>query len=240
MKIVLIRHAEPDYENNTLTEKGFLEAKALGKYYSADDFDYIYSSPLPRARLTCDAVIKGEKDVIECEWLKEFYHGININGKEECNWDLLPSFVAENEKKLKLFNKDEYLNSDLMKDAGIDQYAKEVLTNFDKMLEEHGYKRDGLNYKVIEPNDKTIVIFAHLGLNSLLASHLIHIPYWQFAQYFCFLTSSVTTFVSEEREDGIAQFRCYNFSNVEHLNKEGIKPSFAARFRETRNSNDRK
>lgn len=33
MKILIIRHAEPDYEKNTLTEKGFLEADALGLYH---------------------------------------------------------------------------------------------------------------------------------------------------------------------------------------------------------------
>ena len=29
MRIIFIRHGEPDYDNNTLTEKGFREAELL-------------------------------------------------------------------------------------------------------------------------------------------------------------------------------------------------------------------
>ena len=41
MKILIIRHAEPDYENNTITEKGWREAKMLAErldinYYDSD------------------------------------------------------------------------------------------------------------------------------------------------------------------------------------------------------------
>ena len=238
MKLVFIRHAEPDYKNNTLTEKGFLEAKALGEMYSADDFDEIYCSPLPRAKLTCEAVIKGQKEIKEEQWLEEFVHPITINGEKRLNWDLYPSFVEQH--KDELFDLNTYLSSPLMKEAEMDKYAKEVLDNFDEILAKHGYIREWLNYKVVNPNDKTIVFFAHLGLNSLLISHLIHIPYWQVAQYFCLLSSSVTTFVSEEREEGIAQFRCIGLSDVTHLTKKGMRPSFAGRYRETRDLDDRK
>ena len=37
MKITIIRHAEPDYENNTITKKGFKEADILGKYFKNID-----------------------------------------------------------------------------------------------------------------------------------------------------------------------------------------------------------
>ncbi len=33
MKITIIRHGDPDYENNTLTPTGFKEAEALGKHF---------------------------------------------------------------------------------------------------------------------------------------------------------------------------------------------------------------
>jgi len=236
MKLVFIRHADPDYPNNTLTEKGFLEAEALAKCYSSDDFDYIYTSPLPRARITCDTVIKGKKEVHEVKWLEEFGHPLKYKGKTIPNWDLLPTLIEENKDDLISNN---YLESELMKSGDISKHINEVISNFDKVLKEHGYQREGLNYKVINPNKDTIVFFGHLGIISVLISHLIHIPYWQVAQYFCLLTSSVTTFISEERHDDIAQFRCYSLSDISHLKKAGLKPSFAARFRETRLDDDR-
>ena len=240
MKIVLIRHAEPDYEHNTLTEKGFLEAKALGECYSAKDFDYIYSSSLPRARMTAEAVIKGEKPIIVKDEFVEFHHPLTIdeNGTKWNNWDLMPSFIEKN--KDELFDLDNYLDGPIMQTAEMKKYHDIVINEFDNILAGIGYVREGLNYKVTRPNNETLVIFAHHGLNSVLMAHLIQVPYWLVAQYFCALTSSVTTFVSEEREDGIAQFRCLGFSDVSHLEHAGLKPSFMARFRETRFSNDRK
>ena len=40
MKISIIRHAEPDYENTTLTANGFIEADLLGKFLKDENIDY--------------------------------------------------------------------------------------------------------------------------------------------------------------------------------------------------------
>ena len=52
-------------------------------------------------------------------------------------------------------------------------------------------------------------------------------PLWH---NFVALPSSVTTIVTEEREKGIAQFRCLGFGDVSHLYAADEEPSFAARF----------
>ena len=107
MKLIFIRHAEPDYENNTLTDKGFLEAEALGKVYSAKDFDYIYSSPLNRAKYTAERVIKNEKEIKYFDWLEEFCP----ERKEATNsiWDARPKFLNEYSD---LYDNDKYLDSE--------------------------------------------------------------------------------------------------------------------------------
>lgn len=51
MRLIFIRHGEPDYEHDSLTEKGWREAKLLAartKDWHVDDF---YVSPLGRARI---------------------------------------------------------------------------------------------------------------------------------------------------------------------------------------------
>ena len=52
MRILIIRHAEPDYYNNTLTDKGFVEAEYLSEKLKDSNIIHIYSSPLNRAVLT--------------------------------------------------------------------------------------------------------------------------------------------------------------------------------------------
>ena len=49
MILHIIRHADPDYPNNTITEFGKQEAEALAVYMRTLPLDKIYTSPLGRA-----------------------------------------------------------------------------------------------------------------------------------------------------------------------------------------------
>lgn len=228
MKLVFVRHADPDYENHTLTKKGFEEIEALGKHYSADDFDYVYSSPLTRAKLTAEAVIKGKKDIIYLKWLEEFSHFITIDTGKNIAWDFRPKYLSEHPELLK----EGYLESDIMKtcNENIKEEYDNVISHFDELLASHGYKREGSFYKVTKPNEDTLVFFFHFGLMSVLMSRLLNIPYTIIAQYFCSQPTGVTTFVTQEREKGIAEFRCLVFGDVSHLKEENQEPAFAGRF----------
>ncbi len=53
MRIILIRHGDPDYEHDTLTEKGIREAKLLAKRVAKwENIMQFYCSPLGRAQKT--------------------------------------------------------------------------------------------------------------------------------------------------------------------------------------------
>lgn len=52
MKLVLIRHGDPDYVNDTLTAKGRVEASLLAERTARMQIDDFYVSPLGRARDT--------------------------------------------------------------------------------------------------------------------------------------------------------------------------------------------
>lgn len=233
MKIILIRHAEPDYENNTLTEKGFREAKYLAEYYKDAKFDAIYSSPLPRAKLTAEALANGKKVIVK-DFLEEFWHQVYIDGRKCHNWDFLPSDI---EKHPELIN-EQFLTSEIGQSASLKPLYDEVILGFDKLLEEHGYKREGSYYKVTKANKDTVVIVCHLGMMSLLMSRLASIPYTTIAQYFFVVPSGVTTYVSEEREEGIAQFRCREFGNYDHLKVKNEPFSKFGSFAETFDTDD--
>ena len=94
MRILIIRHGDPDYKNDTLTEKGHREAALLAARYGKEKIDHFYSSPLGRARHTCDYVAKAhgrENDIIEQSWLKEFNHPLTLPSGRERNipWDFI-------------------------------------------------------------------------------------------------------------------------------------------------------
>ena len=52
MLLYVIRHAEPIYNPDSLTEKGKRQAEALGRRLSVNGLDKIYSSPMNRALMT--------------------------------------------------------------------------------------------------------------------------------------------------------------------------------------------
>ena len=73
MRVLIIRHGDPDYSIDGLTEKGKREAQLLSLRLQNEGISTIYCSPLGRARLT--AMPTAEKigvDIITCDWLREF------------------------------------------------------------------------------------------------------------------------------------------------------------------------
>lgn len=228
MKIVIIRHGDPDFKNSSLTKQGFKEVEALGKYYSDKDFDYIYSSPLIRAKLTAQAVIKNKK-IIYKDFLKEFIHPFKYKNELLINWDIIPEYMNNPDFK-DMYNLDTYLDNKMFKSINMKEKVNKVYKGLDEITKEYGYERVGKIYKVNKANDKTIVFFCHFGMMSVLLSRLINIPYIILAQHFCCLPTGVTTLVTEERRKGYAQFRLLHYGDITHLRKYNVKPAFSARF----------
>ncbi len=61
MKILIIRHGDPDYEHDTLTEKGRREALALADRLDKLSVAAAYVSPLGRAKDTAAPALDRKK-----------------------------------------------------------------------------------------------------------------------------------------------------------------------------------
>ena len=58
MKLLIIRHGDPDYETDSLTQQGWREAELLADRLEKLPMDAIYVSPLGRARDTAGVTLK--------------------------------------------------------------------------------------------------------------------------------------------------------------------------------------
>ena len=110
--------------------------------------------------------------------------------------------------------------------------------NFDKLLEKHGYKRNGNMYQAIKANNDTIVFFCHFALTCVILGHLLGISPMVMWHGFCAAPTSVTTVVTEERREGNAIFRMTSYGDTSHLYEAGEPISFAARFCECYDNKD--
>ena len=93
MRILLIRHAEPDYTNDSITEKGKREAMLLSDRIARYDIRDFYVSPLGRARDTAAYTLQkaGRKAEI-LSWLQEFRgkYPDPETGRLRLAWDIPP------------------------------------------------------------------------------------------------------------------------------------------------------
>ena len=100
MKLLFVRHGDPDYSVDSLTEKGRREAEYLADRLAAVEAAAYYVSPLGRARETAAYTMKRlGKSAVECEWLREFAPVIerpDAKGEKRIVWDWLPQdWLAE-------------------------------------------------------------------------------------------------------------------------------------------------
>lgn len=230
MKILIIRHGDPDYSIDSLTEKGWREAELLSERICKLDVKNFYVSPLGRAKDTASLILKKLNREAEVkEWLREFQPKIekpHIDGMR-CAWDWLPADWTEQKY---FYEKDSWADVELMKNARVQEEYDWVTTEFDALLEEHGYKREKQYYRVEKGNMDTIVFFCHFGLECVLLSHLLGVSPMVLWHGMCAAPTSVTTLVTEERRKGIASFRMSSFGDISHLYVAGEEPAFAARF----------
>lgn len=229
MRIMIIRHGDPDYENDCLTKKGREEAISLAEYLKNIKIDYFYTSPLGRARETASYTLEKFKSNGEiCPWLQEFDAPIlDDEGNKKITWDWLPEKWTSEEK---YFSRSKWHTTETMMQGNVKKEAEFVWKGLDDILKEHGYVREKNYYMAIEPNDKTIVFFCHFGVECVMLSHLLGISPMVLWHGTCALPTSVTTLYTEERRKGIAYFRMTAFGNTAHLEIDNIEPSFSGRF----------
>ncbi len=231
MKILIVRHADPDYEHDSLTATGWKEAEMLSEILVNIPATSYYVSPLGRAKDTASCTLdKLDKKPLVLDWLREFPPGIHRPDVPEiCSpaWDWLPQDWTKDER---FFSKDEWYNNEIMQSAGVKEAYEKVITGFDSLLSKHGYTRNGRYYNAENANNDTIIIFCHFGVECVLLSHLMNVSPMILWHGMCALPSSVTTVVTEERRKGIAYFRTLRFGDLSHLALHGEEPSFAARF----------
>ena len=135
MKLLLVRHAEPDYERDSLTEKGRREAVFLSQRLAQIPARAYYVSPLGRAKATADPTLKAVgAAAVECPWLREFDAPIcrpDAVEHKKVPWDWLPQDWTREEKS---FRYDQWHQIQAMLDGGVKTEYDRVTGELDAAL----------------------------------------------------------------------------------------------------------
>ncbi len=234
MKLLFVRHGDPDYEHDSLTEKGFREAEYLSeRLEKLENVRGCYVSPLGRAKATARPTLKKTGWAWEeMPWLQEFPPRIlrpDVPDRRSIAWDWLPQDWTADER---FYDKDRWSDHPVMAEAGVRTEYDRVCAGLDAVLARHGYRREGNLYRAERPNDGTLVFFCHFGVTCVMLAHLLGASPMVLWHGTCAAPTSVTSLLSEERREGAAYFRMNVFGDVTHLTAHGEPPAFSARFRE--------
>ena len=240
MKLLIIRHGDPDYVHDDLTETGKREAALLAERIAPMPIREYYVSPLGRARATAAPTLeKAGRQAVVYDWLQEFSIPIrrpDVADRSRVPWDWLPQDWLADER---LLSRSGWKENEIMREAGVGEAYDRIVAAFDGLLKSHGYARDGLLYRVERANTDTLAFFCHLGLGCVLMSHLMNCSPMVLWHGTAIAPSSVSVFHTEERRPGFAAFRAAAIGDVSHLYRAGAEPSFSARFCEVYGNGDR-
>ena len=221
MRLHLIRHADPDYLNNTITVAGHLEARALAKRFSIEGLDKIYCSPFGRAKDTMQYTAKALKvNPKILDWTQELPLQIpDTPWGCICAWDIPAEEFLKQPPKTRYENWHTYPWFD---GFDVKEMYNNIVKNSDHFLEQHGYKREENNYLCTSPTEEKIAVFCHGGLALTWLAHLLNIPVTVMWSSFWLPTSSVTTILFDQRSDQYAVPRCLGLGDTSHLYAAGL------------------
>ena len=232
MRLLFIRHGDPDYEHDGLTPTGEREAEFLVPRMAGETITEFFVSPLGRAKATARPTLEAlGRSAVECDWLQEFSIPVlrpDKNGEySRVPWDWLPADWLQDPRLLDPLR---WRENEIFTAEQVGEAFDRVTEAFDELLKAHGYVRSGLLYAAERPNTETLAFFCHFGLSCVLLSHLMNCSPMVLWQGLCMAPSSVTTVYTEERRPGIAAFRAASVGDISHLYARQVTPSFAARF----------
>lgn len=235
MRILIIRHGEPNYALDSLTKKGFYEAELLSRKLVGEHIDKIYLSPLGRAQRTADPTIKKTGLTAQVlPWLREFPGGVNhpyatrLHESTRCPWNMPPQMWTDVPG---IFDNERWRGAPFYEGTDIPETYEAICASFDAFLAEHGYVREGQLFHIrpgFEDSTETVAFFCHLGLGCALLAHLMHVSLPALWHSIFLPTSSVTTVLMERHLDApVAHARLVGIGDTGHLFAAGepVSPS---------------
>lgn len=227
MLLYVIRHGDPDYANDSLTERGFEQAEALGKRLEYSKINRVFSSPNGRARKTAEPTCRrlGLDMTIE-NWMSEDLN-TGLSHKEASGWCFwIDDALAKSDETLaygdRWYDAPAYADS-----VDPETRFREIMAASDDFTERLGYRREGRVYRVIRKNEEKVAAFCHMGTGLTWIAYMLGISPALFWSSFDISTSGVTILDFGRGEEGtISAPACLCHSDLSHMYEAGMSMEY--------------
>ena len=214
MRIIYIRHGEPDYAHDCLTEQGRLQALAAAERLKEEGIDEIFSSPLGRAAETAAAASEAlGLPVRTLDFMRELHWGSTDGSPIPADghpWDLADMLAAEGWNLTDpAWREHPYFSNNL-----VVAEADHVAEMTDEWLRTLGYERCGAYYRCCRPDDrqKTVALFCHGGSSAAAMGHILNLTF-PYACGLFHLEFTGITVIRLDRNPGRQALPCLELAN---------------------------
>lgn len=224
MLLYIVRHGQPIYGPDTLTELGRRQADALADRFAQTGLDRIFSSPLGRARETAQPTADRLGLPMKIEhWTREIWPEMTVMHPDGTR-QFCMALPAENYRSAQ--NKvlgDDWHTLPCLDTMEGKQAWDRVVRHSDNFLMRLGYRResDGV-YRVVRPNEEHVALFCHAGFILTWLPHLLCIPPHLFWAAFDVTHSGVTVLEFPNSESGVCTPKCLMLSDMSHILASGM------------------
>jgi len=223
MRLYLIRHADPDYERDSLTEQGRQEAERLAERLQAIGINYLYTSPAGRTKATAKyAADRLDISYQVAPWLQEPSHlKLEQQGQPYVIWDTFGETVRADPV---LPGSTDWQQRPPFDRPDLAQVWRDFQARADRLTADHGYSRVGGRYRPDRPNQDRIALVGHNGTVLLFLAHLLALPLPLVWCGFYAWPASLTTIHFESWSAEWAVPRALGVADVSHLYAAGLPP----------------
>lgn len=228
MILYIVRHGEPLYGPDILTELGQKQAQALVRRFEKNGLDRIFSSPMGRARQTAQPTADALGLPVKIEpWMREIWPELVLtqpDGRLCFVVDMQADILRSPE------NRDHYndwYNMPALEGIEGEQVWGRVTRYSDDFLLRLGYRRlqDGV-YSAEHPNEERVAVFCHAGFGVTWLAHLLGIPPHLAWASFTMTHTGVTVVQFTQTPSGLVTPRCLCLSDMSHLLDSGLPYSY--------------
>ena len=223
MLLYVVRHGEPDYSTDTLTEAGWGHAEAVSNRMVAVGIEEIFASPMGRARQTATPTSRRLSLPITVEpWAEELGKESQTaypDGKMK-NIFMVPTTALATIENLDINMEDSFTKCPGLNDNGFISRYQYIANGIDDLIERHGYRRNDRGfYQAVTPNEKRIALFCHAGMMRVVTSHVFNIPYQIIGSTFQSWFTGVTLIRFPEDAEAGAEVapRLISYGDIGHL-----------------------
>jgi len=216
MRILFVRHGEPDYARDCLTDEGRRQAAAVAERLAGEGISRIYASPMGRAMQTAGYTARRlDLPLVALDYMHEISWGGEGIPEAGHPWTLGDRMLEENFD----FTRDDWREHPYFKGNAATACHDRIAGRIDEFLEKQGYIHDGRRFLCRGGTDRTIALFSHGGSGACALAHILSLP---FPYVCCVLPYDFTSVIVLElpvREGGYVHPRIELFNDCAHIRR---------------------